>query len=49
MNGFFVDGAFSPSSAIHLGVAVSIRKGGLIAPAIRDVDRLTITDLHEPA
>lgn len=37
MNGFCIDGAFRPSAAIHLGVAISLRRGGLIAPAIHDV------------
>lgn len=39
MNGFWVDGAFKPSEAIHVGVAISLRQGGLIAPAIHDVDK----------
>lgn len=37
MNGCFRDGAFVPSSAAHVGVAISLRQGGLIAPAIHDV------------
>lgn len=41
MNGFWVDGAFKPSEAVHVGVAISLRKGGLIAPAIHDVDKKT--------
>lgn len=32
-------------SEIHIGVAISLRTGGLIAPAIRDADRQTLTDL----
>ena len=39
MNGFFVDGAFEPAEHVHLGVAVSLRGGGLIAPALHDADR----------
>jgi len=38
LNGFFRDGAFQPATGIHLGVAISIRQGGLVAPAIRDAD-----------
>jgi len=45
LNGFFRDGAFVASKAIHLGVAISIREGGLIAPAIHDADRKTLTEL----
>ena len=37
MNGFFRDNAFQPAAAAHLGVAISLRQGGLIAPAIHDV------------
>ena len=37
MNGFYVDGAFRPAAGIHVGVAISLRQGGLIAPAIHDV------------
>jgi len=45
LNGFWRDGAFQPSSAVHLGVAISIRQGGLVAPAIRDVPSLDLDRL----
>jgi pyruvate dehydrogenase E2 component (dihydrolipoamide acetyltransferase) len=45
LNGFWEDGHRRPSTAIHLGVAVSLRGGGLVAPAIHDADRLPIDDL----
>ncbi len=38
LNGFFRDGAFVPGPGIHVGVAIAIRGGGLIAPAIHDAD-----------
>jgi pyruvate dehydrogenase E2 component (dihydrolipoamide acetyltransferase) len=44
-NGFFENGAFRRSPAIHVGVAVSIRGGGLAAPAIHDTADLTLDDL----
>jgi pyruvate dehydrogenase E2 component (dihydrolipoamide acetyltransferase) len=44
LNGFW-DGAFRPSSAVHLGVAVSLRGGGLLAPAIHDADQLSLDEL----
>lgn len=47
VNGFFLDGAFQPSSAVHLGVAVALRGGGLVAPAIHDADSLTVDELME--
>lgn len=37
MNGFFHAGIYQPSAAVHIGVAISLRQGGLIAPAIHDV------------
>ncbi|MEZ5444677.1 MAG: dihydrolipoamide acetyltransferase family protein [Gammaproteobacteria bacterium] len=45
LNGYFRDGEFRPSEAVHLGVAISLRGGGLIAPAIHDVDRLSLAEL----
>ena len=45
MNGFFVDGAFRPSEQVHLGVAVSLRGGGLIAPALHDTDTLGVDEV----
>jgi pyruvate dehydrogenase E2 component (dihydrolipoamide acetyltransferase) len=39
MNGFWQDGAFRPAGAVHIGVAISLRGGGLIAPALHDADR----------
>lgn len=45
LNGFWVDGAFRPAASVHLGVAVAIHGGGLVAPAIHDADRLPLEDL----
>jgi pyruvate dehydrogenase E2 component (dihydrolipoamide acetyltransferase) len=46
LNGFWdEDDGFLPSDAVHLGVAVSLRGGGLIAPAIHDADQLTLDEL----
>lgn len=45
MNGFWVDDAFQPSEAIHVGVAIALRQGGLIAPAIHDVDKKSLDDI----
>jgi len=44
-NGFFQNGSFAPSKAIHVGVAVALRGGGLVAPAIHDTDSLSLDDL----
>jgi pyruvate dehydrogenase E2 component (dihydrolipoamide acetyltransferase) len=45
MNGFYRDGAHQSSSAVHLGVAISLRQGGLVAPAIHDVAELRLDEL----
>jgi pyruvate dehydrogenase E2 component (dihydrolipoamide acetyltransferase) len=44
-NGFYRDGKFEPASAVHVGVAIAIRGGGLAAPALRDADRLSLDEL----
>jgi pyruvate dehydrogenase E2 component (dihydrolipoamide acetyltransferase) len=45
LNGFWTDGAFQPSTAVHLGMAIAMRGGGLVAPAIHDADRKTCGEL----
>jgi pyruvate dehydrogenase E2 component (dihydrolipoamide acetyltransferase) len=44
-NGFFTDQTFRPSPQIHVGVAVAIRGGGLVAPAIHDASTLSLDAL----
>jgi pyruvate dehydrogenase E2 component (dihydrolipoamide acetyltransferase) len=45
LNGFWVDGAFRPSAAVHLGMAIAMRGGGLVAPAIHDADKKSLDAL----
>lgn len=45
MNGFYLNGAHQPSEAIHIGVAISLRQGGLIAPALHDVAEKSLDQL----
>ncbi len=45
MNGYWLDGAFRRAEEVHLGVAISLREGGLVAPAIHDAHRLSVADL----
>lgn len=47
LNGTYVEGTFSPSSAVHLCFATSQRGGGLIAPAIFDAHSLTVDALMQ--
>lgn len=44
VNGFFQHGTFQPAASIHLGVAVALRHGGLVAPAIHDADALAVDE-----
>ncbi len=45
LNGFWIDGGFRRGEGIHVGCAISLRGGGLVAPAIHDVDRADLTTL----
>lgn len=45
MNGFWQEGSFKAEGSAHLGIAISLRKGGLIAPAIHDVGDKTLEQL----
>jgi len=45
MNGHHGEGGFVPAEAVHLGLAVSLRGGGLVAPAIMNADSLGLNDL----
>jgi pyruvate dehydrogenase E2 component (dihydrolipoamide acetyltransferase) len=44
-NGFYRDGKFEPASAVHAGVAIAIRGGGLAAPALHDADKIPLDEL----
>jgi pyruvate dehydrogenase E2 component (dihydrolipoamide acetyltransferase) len=45
LNGFWRDGRQLPSEPVHLGVAISLRGGGLVAPALHDADRASLDEL----
>jgi pyruvate dehydrogenase E2 component (dihydrolipoamide acetyltransferase) len=45
LNGFFENGAFRAGQGIHIGWAIALRGGGLVAPAIHDVDRKSLPEL----
>jgi len=45
MNGFMSGDRFEPSAEVHVGVAVSLRTGGVIAPAIHHADQLSVDAL----
>ena len=41
-NGAFADDTYTASPRINVGVAIAIRGGGLVAPAIHDTDQLSL-------
>jgi pyruvate dehydrogenase E2 component (dihydrolipoamide acetyltransferase) len=45
LNGFWKDGRAVPSKEIHLGMAISLRGGGLIAPALHNADEQSLDEL----
>jgi len=44
-NGFFIDDEFKPGDSVHMGFAISLRGGGLIAPALLNADSLSLVDI----
>lgn len=47
LNGYWIDDRPRLSEAIHLGVAVALRQGGLIVPAIRDAGSKSVVQIME--
>ncbi|MGW7363501.1 dihydrolipoamide acetyltransferase family protein [Streptomyces sp. NPDC054841] len=45
LNGFWTDDRFTAGGGVHLGVAISLRDGGLVAPALHDADTLRLPQL----
>ncbi|MFD6230309.1 dihydrolipoamide acetyltransferase family protein [Streptomyces sp. NPDC060232] len=45
LNGHWTDGRFVAAAGVRLGTAVSLRGGGLVAPALADADRMPLTDV----
>jgi pyruvate dehydrogenase E2 component (dihydrolipoamide acetyltransferase) len=45
LNGFWKGNAAAQSPDIHVGVAISLRQGGLVAPAIHHTDKQPLGDL----
>ena len=47
LNGYWSEDRHQPQESIHIGFAVSLREGGLIAPAIHHADRKSLDELME--
>ena len=45
MNGTFEEGEFHQSEAVHTGLAIALRSGGLVAPALFDADTQNLDEL----
>jgi pyruvate dehydrogenase E2 component (dihydrolipoamide acetyltransferase) len=45
LNGFWLEDRFVPGTGVHLGVAISLRGGGLVAPAIHDAPELPVAEV----
>jgi len=43
-NGFFTDSGFEPQDHVHLGVALSLRGGGLIVASVQDADAMSVDE-----
>lgn len=46
-NGFWRDDGFQPATGVHVGVGISLRGGGLVAPAIHDVSEKKLDELMD--
>jgi pyruvate dehydrogenase E2 component (dihydrolipoamide acetyltransferase) len=44
-NGYFRDGQFQRCAAVHVGTAIALRGGGLVAPALLDANRKDLKTL----
>jgi pyruvate dehydrogenase E2 component (dihydrolipoamide acetyltransferase) len=47
LNGHWIDGAHHPSDAVHVGMVVSLRTGGIVVPTLRDADSRPLGDVME--
>jgi pyruvate dehydrogenase E2 component (dihydrolipoamide acetyltransferase) len=47
LNGYWLDDRHQPQESIHVGFAISLRQGGLVAPAIHHTDMKTLDELVE--
>jgi pyruvate dehydrogenase E2 component (dihydrolipoamide acetyltransferase) len=45
LNGFWEKDRFRPGDGVHIGWAISLRGGGLMAPAIHDADKCSLDEL----
>ncbi len=46
LNGYFKNGVYTPSAVINVGVAVALKSGGVLVPAILDSEKLSLNQLN---
>lgn len=46
MNGQFTEGTFRASSSVHLGMAITLKTGGVLVPALMDAQNKTLAELN---
>ena len=46
LNGHFSGDVFLPSEPIHIGIVTALRGGGLVAPALRDIDKSGVDEIR---
>lgn len=47
LNGYWIDDQLLMKEGIHIGMAISLRSGGLVIPAIHDVDEKNVGEVME--
>lgn len=47
LNGYWLDDHLLVKAEIHIGFAIALRQGGLLSPALHDVDTLNLGDLMQ--
>jgi pyruvate dehydrogenase E2 component (dihydrolipoamide acetyltransferase) len=45
LNGYWKDEQFRAAEGVHVGLAISMKGGGLVAPAVHDTDRKSLVEL----
>jgi pyruvate dehydrogenase E2 component (dihydrolipoamide acetyltransferase) len=46
MNGYFKNEVYGPSQPIHLGVAIALKTGGVLVPALLDAEKMNLMELN---
>ena len=47
LNGYWIDDRLQPKEAIHIGIAIALRQGGLVVPAIQNADAKSLGELMQ--